>query len=110
MADSPGWRPKRNRQQVAWGRRGCFPCVLGLFFPNAVFAAARKISPPRRFFGIKKYLEDKGIKIESAALVYKSKSPINLRNETEVGNILDLIEELEENDDIVNVFAAFDYV
>jgi len=59
---------------------------------------------------IKKYLEDKGIKIESAALVYKSKSPVNLRNETEVGNILDLIEELEENDDIVNVFAAFDYV
>jgi len=59
---------------------------------------------------IKKYLEDKGIKIESAALVYKSKSPVNLKNETEVGNILDLIEELEENDDIVNVFAAFDYV
>ena len=59
---------------------------------------------------IKKYLEDKGIKIESAALVYKSKSPVNLKNETEVENILDLIEELEENDDIVNVFAAFDYV
>jgi len=55
-------------------------------------------------------LEDKGIKIESAALVYKSKSPVNLKNETEVENILDLIEELEENDDIVNVFAAFDYV
>ena len=59
---------------------------------------------------IKKYLEDKGIKIESAALVYKSKSPVNLKNETEVENILDLIEKLEENDDIVNVFAAFDYV
>lgn len=59
---------------------------------------------------IKKYLEEKGIGMESAALVYKSKNPVKLGNEIELGNILDLIEELEEKDDIVNVFAAFDYV
>ncbi|MDD4937732.1 MAG: YebC/PmpR family DNA-binding transcriptional regulator [Candidatus Shapirobacteria bacterium] len=42
-------------------------------------------------------------------LVYKSINPINLKNETELNTILDLIEELEENDDVVGVYAGFDY-
>jgi transcriptional/translational regulatory protein YebC/TACO1 len=33
-----------------------------------------------------------------------------LNNEDEVGSILDFIDSLEENDDVINVFAGFDYV
>jgi len=32
-----------------------------------------------------------------------------LTSEDEVNKILDLIDELEENDDVINVFAGFDY-
>ncbi len=48
--------------------------------------------------------------IKSMGLVYKCLNPVMLESEEKVGKILDLIEELEENDDVINVFAGFDYV
>lgn len=36
-------------------------------------------------------------------------NPIMLNSEDEVGKIMGMVEELEENDDVVNVFTAFDY-
>jgi len=36
-------------------------------------------------------------------------NPIVLNSEDEVVKIMDMIEELEENDDVINVFAGFDY-
>lgn len=51
-----------------------------------------------------------GFKIESSGLVYKCRSNTILTSEEEVGKILDMVDELEENDDVVNVFAGFDYV
>lgn len=50
-----------------------------------------------------------GLNIEQKGIIMKAKSPIALANESEVGDVLDLIENLEENDDVVNVFAGFDY-
>lgn len=44
-----------------------------------------------------------------AELVYKAVNPIKLKNENELNTILDLVEELEENDDVVGVYAGFDY-
>ena len=58
---------------------------------------------------IKSAMIEKGIGIENAALIYQSLNPIKLNTEEELDKILDLIEELEENEDIVNVFAGFDY-
>lgn len=58
---------------------------------------------------IKSVMMEKGIAIESAALIYRVLNPIKLNSEEELDKILDLIEELEENEDIVNVFAGFDY-
>lgn len=57
-----------------------------------------------------KKTEALGLKVISSGFVMKSKNPVKLENEEQVGKILDLIEELEENDDVVNVFAGFDYV
>jgi len=50
-----------------------------------------------------------GVKVLRSELVMVSKMPILLRNEDEVAKILDLVERLEENDDVVNVFSGFDY-
>jgi len=50
-----------------------------------------------------------GLKIESSGLIYKCRSLTMLTSEDEVNKILDLIDELEENDDVINVFAGFDY-
>ncbi len=58
---------------------------------------------------VKSVMVDRGIAIETSGLVYKAMNPIKLNSEEELGKILDLIEELEENEDVVNVFAGFDY-
>lgn len=50
-----------------------------------------------------------GLNIESSGLVYKCRRATMLTTEEEVGKILDMVDELEENDDVVNVFAGFDY-
>jgi YebC/PmpR family DNA-binding regulatory protein len=50
-----------------------------------------------------------GLEVENSALVYKCRNNIMLASEEEVGKILDMIDELEENDDVINVFAGFDY-
>jgi YebC/PmpR family DNA-binding regulatory protein len=51
-----------------------------------------------------------GLGIESSGLIYQCLSPVVLTNEIELNKVLDMIDQLEENDDIVNVFAGFDYV
>ena len=48
--------------------------------------------------------------IYNSALVYQCLNPIILTSEIELTKVLDMIDKLEENDDIVNVFAGFDYV
>ena len=48
--------------------------------------------------------------IKSIGLVYKCLNPVMLESEERVGKILDLVDELEDNDDVINVFAGFDYV
>lgn len=51
-----------------------------------------------------------GIKVIRAEVVMVSKTPLMLKSEDEVAEILDLVEGLEENDDVINVFTGFDYV
>ena len=48
-------------------------------------------------------------KVVRSELIYRSINPVKLNNEDELNKILDLIEELEENDDVVGVYAGFDY-
>ncbi|MBP9818234.1 YebC/PmpR family DNA-binding transcriptional regulator [Candidatus Shapirobacteria bacterium] len=54
-------------------------------------------------------VKNMGVAVESSGIIMKPKSAIELSSEDDVSKILDLIEELEENDDVVNVFAGFDY-
>ena len=58
----------------------------------------------------RKKTEDLGLKVVRAELVMKAKMPVMLSSEEEVNRVLNLVDALEENDDVVNVFTAFDYV
>ena len=55
-----------------------------------------------------KKIEEMGLKIEKYGLSLRSNNPVMLSSEEEVGKIMDMIEELEENDDVINVYAGFD--
>ena len=50
-----------------------------------------------------------GLEIEESGVVMRSKSPIELANIEQLDEVMNLVESLEENDDVVNVFAGFDY-
>ncbi|HBP50881.1 MAG: hypothetical protein US68_C0005G0036 [Candidatus Shapirobacteria bacterium GW2011_GWE1_38_10] len=61
------------------------------------------------FGRVRDKLVSSGLAIESSGLVYKCRSNTMLASEEEVAKILDMVDELEENDDVINVFAGFDY-
>ena len=56
-----------------------------------------------------KKIEEMRLEIERSGLSMRSTNPILLNSEEEVAKIMDMIEELENNDDVINVFAGFDY-
>jgi len=58
---------------------------------------------------LKKLGESDKFNIVRSELLYKSDNPSKLASEDEVKKIVDLIEELEENEDVLGVSAAFDY-
>jgi len=58
---------------------------------------------------IKEKIEEMGLAIVSSGLVYKCQNPTLLSSETELEKLLDMIDELEDNDDVINVFSGFDY-
>lgn len=57
-----------------------------------------------------KKAEEMGFKVVESGVIMKCKNPVVLENEEQVGKVMDFIEELEENDDVINVFSGFDYV
>jgi YebC/PmpR family DNA-binding regulatory protein len=65
------------------------------------------LTSPQAFDGVKKAIEDKGIKVESAGL---QMVPQNMVRVTGKGaeQTLKLMEALEEHDDVQNVYANFD--
>lgn len=60
-----------------------------------------------------KQIDDKaremGMDIIESKIVMRVKTPVMLNSEEELNKVLDMIEELEDNDDVINVFAGFDY-
>ena len=62
---------------------------------------------PAAFEPVKKAIEDKGIKIESAALQMIPENTIKVTGK-EAEQILRLMEVLEEHDDVQNVYSNFD--
>lgn len=50
-----------------------------------------------------------GIKVNESGVVMRSKQPVILPDENKVAAVMDLVEALEENEDVISVFAGFDY-
>ncbi len=56
-----------------------------------------------------KKTEQSGLRVVKSEVVYRIKNPIQIKNENDFNKIMDFIEELEDNDDVLGVFAGFDY-
>jgi YebC/PmpR family DNA-binding regulatory protein len=50
-----------------------------------------------------------GLNVIGSKIVMRPKQPIMLNSNEELDKIMEMIGELEDNDDVVNVFAGFDY-
>lgn len=64
---------------------------------------------PNDLDSLVKKIEDMGLTVIRSELVLRSNNPTMLNSEEEIEKIMDMMEELEENDDVINVFAGFDY-
>jgi YebC/PmpR family DNA-binding regulatory protein len=53
--------------------------------------------------------EELGLEVAESELSMRAKQPVILGSEDELDKIMEMIEKLEENDDVINVFAGFDY-
>jgi YebC/PmpR family DNA-binding regulatory protein len=65
------------------------------------------LTPPESFEPVKKILESKGIKIESAELHMIPENTVKVEG-SDAEKVLKLMETLEEHDDVQNVYANFD--
>ena len=64
-------------------------------------------SQPADYEKVKKALEDKKIKIESSEITFIPKNTVKV-NAEQAKQVLNLVEQLEDNDDVQNVYANFD--
>lgn len=60
------------------------------------------------FAAVRRTLEEAGVELESAELVYRPSSLVEIQHEGQVGKLMRLIDALEDNDDVGAVYANFD--
>lgn len=63
---------------------------------------------PESLEAVKQHLQERGISVASAEVTMIPKSTVKIVNPEEAARILNLMEMLESNDDIQNVYANFD--
>lgn len=66
------------------------------------------ITPPELFEEVKEYLNKQNIAVESDELTMLPQNTVEIDNPDEVKRILNLMEALEDNDDVQNVYANFE--
>lgn len=66
------------------------------------------VTSPEQFEEVKNYLQQHEISIESAEVTMLPQNTVNVTDPDEARRILDLMEMLEDNDDVQNVYANFD--
>ena len=68
----------------------------------------RVTSPPEALTAVREAIEQAGIEVDSAELTMVPKTTVNLDDESAAKKTLRLIDTLEENDDVQEVYANFD--
>jgi YebC/PmpR family DNA-binding regulatory protein len=66
------------------------------------------VSPPESLTTVREALEGAGFTVESAELSLVPKTTVEVADESSAKKVLRLIDQLEENDDIQDVYANFD--
>lgn len=66
------------------------------------------VSAPESFSAVREALEEKGYNFEQAEISYVPKTTTELTNEEDLKNIEKLIEMLEDNDDVQNVYHTWE--
>lgn len=66
------------------------------------------VCPPQDFDKVRTGLTDKGVKVESGELSMIPKNTVKVDDVETARKILTLVEDLEDNDDIQNVYSNFD--
>jgi transcriptional/translational regulatory protein YebC/TACO1 len=65
-------------------------------------------SAPEALVAVREAIEEAGIAIESAELTMVPKTTIEVADESAAKKVLRLLDALEENDDVQDVYANFD--
>ena len=106
MADRDGKRVGRVVRRGRLGQGEDHPHhPLHLSFLSASVAADGVLHRRRRVLGA---LEEAGIEIESAELTMLPKTTVRIEDEAAARKLLRLMDALEENDDVQDVYANFD--
>jgi YebC/PmpR family DNA-binding regulatory protein len=66
------------------------------------------VAPPENLSSVREAIEQAGIEVTSAELTMVPKTTIELQDEAAAKKVLRLIDALEENDDVQDVYANFD--
>jgi YebC/PmpR family DNA-binding regulatory protein len=66
------------------------------------------VSAPEALTSVREALENAGFTVESAELTMVAKTTVQVADESSAKKVLRLIDQLEENDDIQDVYANFD--
>lgn len=66
------------------------------------------LTDPPQFEPVHKALEAKGLKPQSAEIVYLATIPVSVTDEKTARSVLNLLEALEDNDDVQNVYSSED--
>ncbi len=64
---------------------------------------------PDNLIQITNEIKKMNLEIVNSSVSLRANNPTLLESEDEVEKIIEMIEEIEENDDVLNVFAGFDY-
>lgn len=63
---------------------------------------------PKTLHTVKKSIEENGFPVESAEIAFNPETPIKIEDEEKARKVLRLMDALEEDDDVTNVFSNFD--
>ena len=65
-------------------------------------------SPPEELSAVREAIEAAGMTVESAELQLVPKTTVSVEDEAKARQVMRLIDELEDNDDVQDVYANFD--
>jgi transcriptional/translational regulatory protein YebC/TACO1 len=66
------------------------------------------VSPPEALSSVREAIENAGFSVDSAELTMVPKTTVEVADESAAKKIIRLIEQLEDNDDVQDVYANFD--